>query len=587
MKEKSVVKILGVLDKVSAGSMHRVRLPLNFLKDKKVQYNREECSIQVDFLEFIETDKKITEDFFRVYDVIYFHWILYNHVSDLDIWSKKHNCKLIFDCDDAPPAFNHPVYIGNDIRDYIRTWLIKGSVVCDAVVVTNELLAAEFLKFNKFVQISPNFLPNSGQFEYKPRVRNKEDKLNIGICGSYSHYKDWESLRGVLKKIAGDYEIQNKCRFVIAGYDESSKLWRDIKSWFDVNSKMELVTYPFENLDNYMSLYEKVDILLTPLEDTLFNQGKSSLKIEESARRDCVVIGSRLFTEKHNTTILVADKAADYYNWIKWLLKDDNFDKYSVSLSEANRKVSNFDERVENTRAMIEFLVSDQYSIIKEERQPENVSLFGIIYKEGQYTPFIEYNNSHINSLEQKSWRFEWNPVIDILDNYEDLQEYTGIFSWKVCQKTGISQSILCSLLKEYAPENYDVINLCQPLGMNYMEFSEHSHPGLTSLVKKVCEKLGLEYYQNVKHTIYSNQMICRTNIYKNYVDNIVKPALELLEGELWEEANLNSEYKSGLSPEELFEKTGMNYYNRVTFVIERLFSQYLMNKDLKVKNIF
>jgi hypothetical protein len=209
------------------------------------------------------------------------------------------------------------------------------------------------------------------------------------------------------------------------------------------------------------------------------------------------------------------------------------------------------------------------------------IKVFGIVYREDQLLDGYERYFNKPNKT--TGYLFEYNAMIDILS--KDIKEdYLGILSWKFPYKTGIFRKKLENFIKNNP--NKDVYILCRPLNVSYMEFSEKQHPGLRFLVKECCKHTGLEYIEDVKNIVYSNFFIAKTEIYKDYIENIIKPSIKILQNELWEYANKDSTYK-GLSPEELEEQIGMRYYNMITFTLERLFSQYIQNKKLNICKIY
>ena len=72
---------------------------------------------------------------------------------------------------------------------------------------------------------------------------------------------------------------------------------------------------------------------------------------------------------------------------------------------------------------------------------------------------------------------------------------------------------------------------------------------------------------------------------YLDYIENFVKPSLQYMEEEIWEEVNVDAEYKSGLPPELLKQYTGLDFYNYQTFVLERMILFFIDNKKLKTYN--
>jgi hypothetical protein len=216
--------------------------------------------------------------------------------------------------------------------------------------------------------------------------------------------------------------------------------------------------------------------------------------------------------------------------------------------------------------------------------------IYGITYGD-KTTEYIPYVNDH----PAKAWRFEQGPVMDIIDNYiSDLNDsdYLGILSWKFRQKTGAHHNILSARFERYTAKyvgGADVINLSPYLGRNiggkygtFMDWSDLGHKGLRDIIKKCCEHVGLKYNNDPRHVIYANQFIARKRVYTHYVNTIIKPCLELLEGELWPVVNQDAGYTAGLSKEELMKHTGLEFYNYVPFCMERMFMQYVHNHRIK-----
>lgn len=71
--------------------------------------------------------------------------------------------------------------------------------------------------------------------------------------------------------------------------------------------------------------------------------------------------------------------------------------------------------------------------------------------------------------------------------------------------------------------------------------------------------------------------MIMKTFIYKEFVNEIIKSAIYLLETKYKEEAWKNSNY-NGLEKSKLKMYTGLDYYPMITFILERLISIFVLN---------
>lgn len=210
--------------------------------------------------------------------------------------------------------------------------------------------------------------------------------------------------------------------------------------------------------------------------------------------------------------------------------------------------------------------------------------IYSIIFNSSQYVEYERYDNSHIKTIEDNSYLFEYNPMVDIVSNHEITEDYLGIFSWKFPSKTGVFKKKLFWLMKNNP--DADVYILCnQVFKEGYLEFTEKYHPGFKDIFYPLCEDLGLKVEES-KFPIYSNFFIMKTELYKDYVNTIIKPAIELLETKYKDLAWRDAQYLSGLKQETLKEFTGLDYYTFHTFVLERLVNQYVSNKNLTFKQL-
>jgi hypothetical protein len=146
-----------------------------------------------------------------------------------------------------------------------------------------------------------------------------------------------------------------------------------------------------------------------------------------------------------------------------------------------------------------------------------------------------------------------------------------------------MNKRVLFNLLKEKNYTHYEVINLCEPLSKPYLELSEINHVGFMELFTNICTDLGLKVSEP-KHTIYSNFFIAKKSIFIEY-QNLLRQAVELLETKYKEAAWIDSGYK-GLPKERLKEATGLDYYTMHTFILERLLSVWIDNKNIKTLDL-
>lgn len=210
--------------------------------------------------------------------------------------------------------------------------------------------------------------------------------------------------------------------------------------------------------------------------------------------------------------------------------------------------------------------------------------IYSIVYDEKHKVEYTKYDNSHINTIEQKSYIFEYNPMIDILTNHTIEEDYLGIFSWKFLFKTAVFKNKLFWLLDNN--QGFDCYSFCNfKFKQGYLNFTEAYHPGFKNIFLPLCEELGLQVSEP-QIPIYSNFFVLRTELYKDYVETVIKPAIELLETKFKDLAWKDAKYISGLKKDELKKYTGLDHYTYHTFVLERLINQYITNKNLTLKKL-
>lgn len=201
---------------------------------------------------------------------------------------------------------------------------------------------------------------------------------------------------------------------------------------------------------------------------------------------------------------------------------------------------------------------------------------------------FERYDNSHIRTPEQKSYLFEYNPIVDIVKNHNIEEEYLGIFSYKFAIKCGLgkkpmTKERLMSLLGE--SPGFEVYGLSPMSSSERFGFAhaENSHPGFSEIFFPICRDLGLSE-KEPEYMINSNFFIAKTYIYREYVTNIIEPAISLLDGCYRDMAWRECRYDAG--SKNIFHFTGIPHYTFHSFILERLMGQYCLTKGLRFKQL-
>jgi hypothetical protein len=204
------------------------------------------------------------------------------------------------------------------------------------------------------------------------------------------------------------------------------------------------------------------------------------------------------------------------------------------------------------------------------------IKIFGITYAEHK-TEYIDYHNRS----PLKPWQFENEPMRIICDTMiDDLQpnDLLGIFSHAFRSKTGLSKMNVIRFLTE--SKLGDVYNFCRGHGkhIHFMDWSDQGHPGIKDFIIRCCNHVGMVYTNDPKHIVYANQFVATKHVYVSYMNEVIKPCLELLEGAMWEEVNRDPSYSRA--------KPGIKY-TYIPFILERMMCQFIHNRNLICRDYF
>ena len=283
------------------------------------------------------------------------------------------------------------------------------------VTTTTEIFANQIRKLNKNVVVLPNAI-NEDDESFKIK-KIPSEKIRFGFVMGSSHEHDLELLQGITSMLSKE-ELE-KVQFVLCGFDLRGKMktinmdtgeiterrmlpqettWyryeKNITSNYTIVSDeyknylqgfYQNVNYPNEDNEPYVRLwtkdinqyfqhYNKIDVLLAPLQENDFNKMKSQLKAIECAFSDTAIIASNVgpytidlknMYEKGgnldlNANALLVDTNKNNKNWLKFIrllinnpklieilrnnLHDSLKDKYS--LKNVNEQRRNFYKKI-------------------------------------------------------------------------------------------------------------------------------------------------------------------------------------------------------------------------------------------------
>lgn len=213
----------------------------------------------------------------------------------------------------------------------------------------------------------------------------------------------------------------------------------------------------------------------------------------------------------------------------------------------------------------------------------------------------IYYDKSQEKTLEPYASRYFVEGLSPFFENHVIAQhefglskQYTGIFShaYKLAWKNPAKHTIT-HLLENIG--EYDAISPCGHWGKGdgYFQAMERFHPGALKIAEMLLSKMGLPPTSEVivDAHYYFNAFIARTSVYVHYVEEFLKPAMELMEtGEelrplCWQDARY-ARTKGVELRMRMQVLLGVPYYPMHPFVLERMFAYWCKVKGYQIKAI-
>lgn len=213
----------------------------------------------------------------------------------------------------------------------------------------------------------------------------------------------------------------------------------------------------------------------------------------------------------------------------------------------------------------------DFIQIIYEEYQREKCYPFATIHKNEACTIFFE--NSVIANIVPKS-----------------SADLIGVCSWRLSQKRGDMFRLADKTLtrEKILAHDFDVAILT-PRGHTDIETKLlHWHPkdAVQTAIEDFRRRFG--FPSEVKRSIYENHFIARGELYRRYCSDMLKPAINYMAG-LRDIYMVDAGYinrKQGREREaalRLLASWGRTDYPLAPFILERLFSIWISDQNLKV----
>ncbi len=187
--------------------------------------------------------------------------------------SKEQGIKLIYEIDDDLLNIDktHPEYKKYLCKRKVIEYLIKNA---DLITVSTDYLKKQLSPLNNNVQVIRNALNEQLWFNPPNRIRDKNNEINIGYMGSFTHDTDLLIVKEVIKNLQNKFAKKNiKFNFYVVGGVNAN----NNESWF---KKVEIPSnknhYP--QFVQWLKKISNWDFAIVPLADTNINQSKSEIK---------------------------------------------------------------------------------------------------------------------------------------------------------------------------------------------------------------------------------------------------------------------------------------------------------------------
>jgi hypothetical protein len=211
--------------------------------------------------------------------------------------------------------------------------------------------------------------------------------------------------------------------------------------------------------------------------------------------------------------------------------------------------------------------------------------LYQIFYKEDQKEKIYPFAKPYLN--EGLTIFFENEPISKLVS--ESKADKIGVCSWKLRDKMRARVGLRSPLTQEVLNSDYQILSLTKNSKKHTMlAHLYHWHPSSRQAMELLWSKLGFKLCGEVKNPIYQNHYVAKREIYQDYVDNFLNPAMELIlsdeemyklmiqpsnYGKLNREADLRS----------VKAKLGLTEYPLVPFILERCPSAYFQLKGYQI----
>lgn len=153
--------------------------------------------------------------------------------------------------------------------------------LADVITTPSEVIKKKIEKdYNKPCYILHNAIDTSIP-QFTPKRTADDGIVWFGYLTNAMHYEDSKILIKPLQRLYEAYG--DKIGVVMTGYNEKGEHQRRMSDMLSLNGKIKnFKRFDYKDFTDYATVFNEFDISLVPLQPTVFNKGKSILKVVES-----------------------------------------------------------------------------------------------------------------------------------------------------------------------------------------------------------------------------------------------------------------------------------------------------------------
>jgi hypothetical protein len=269
--------------------------------------------------EFTEQELLVAAQRLSQYDIVFLSYSILSAAAYVFMCAvtNRYGTQFVIDCDDDLFAVNemNPIWLSVSRE---RMWDLQTILRDNPWVTTTTERLARVLRDRRpvhahsSVMIAPNYITN----DYKHPPIEHPDKVVVGYFGGSSHWNDLNDI-GFPKAMRDIMRKHKHVHFRAAGVPLNTTMPSRRESFIDPARGLEWVTDAYPTLD--------MDIAVGPLENNVFNWGKSNIKWQEATRAGAAFIASNIgpyFDLPAGVVYKVNQTRAEWFDALEMLVLD-------------------------------------------------------------------------------------------------------------------------------------------------------------------------------------------------------------------------------------------------------------------------